>query len=102
MTQSDLQAKLIRAARLEKPSDAVPYAFEKRVMARLGERGTDALGYWAQSLWRAVAPCAAIAMVLGVWTYVASPELASSPEEFAQHFESTVLADTVSAEFYTE
>jgi len=35
MNASDLQTKLIEAARKEPPQDQVPYAFEKRIMAHL-------------------------------------------------------------------
>jgi len=98
MDMDILHTRLIKAARLDAPSENVPYAFEKRVMSRLGERRLDMWGYWAQALWRAVAPCAAIALLLGAWTVIDPSELASGPEEFAQHFENTVLADAVAAD----
>ncbi len=93
MDLAALHKRLIAAARTDVPSDAVPYAFEKRVMANLGRRKPDRLEYWAHSLWRAVAPCAAVALLLGVWS-AATPADASGTEEFAQHFESTLLADS--------
>lgn len=91
-----LHARLIKAARLEVPSDQVSYAFEKRVMSRLGERRVDLWGYWAQSLWRAVVPCVAIALLFGAWTALDATGFPPATEEFAQHFENTVLADAVS------
>jgi hypothetical protein len=101
MDPTILHAKLINAARLDAPSDQVPYAFEKGVMARLESARVDYLGYWAQSLWRAVAPCAAIAMFLGAWSLLASERL-GNPEEFAQHFESTIFAAATSEQTLTD
>ena len=37
MNLAELERKLIAAARANPPSDRVPYAFEKRIMARLAE-----------------------------------------------------------------
>jgi hypothetical protein len=91
MDPSVLQSKLIEAARLDTPGTEVPYAFEKRVMANLSRAKPDRVNFWAQALWRAVAPCAAVALMLAAWTFLGSGET-SAPEEFAQHFESTVLA----------
>jgi hypothetical protein len=93
MDPTTLHEKLIQAARRDTPSDHVPYAFSQRVMSRLAPAPApvDQLGYWAQSLWRAVAPCAAVAMLLVAWTLLGS-EAVGGTEEFAQHFENTVLA----------
>ena len=38
MNLAELERKLIAAARANPPSDRVPYAFEKRIMARLAAR----------------------------------------------------------------
>lgn len=62
-----LYARLIAAARLDTPSDHVPYAFEQRVLACLGgRRRADAWTAWSALLWRAVLPCAAIMLLAGV------------------------------------
>lgn len=88
MNIQKLQEKLLRAARAEKPSDHVPYAFEKRIMARLKESHVvDAWGYWNRMLWRATAPCAAIMIAISAWTFYTAP--ASGPEV---DLEDTVLA----------
>jgi hypothetical protein len=97
-----LQTKLLRAARTDIPSDAVPYCFEKRVMARI--QALPAPDKWSalsQALWRAAAPCAAVAIMLCAWT-VFVPETTSPTDEFAQHFENTVLAGITSDQFAGE
>ena len=94
MDQTELERKLIKAARGDTPSDAVPFLFARRVMARIAvtpEAVVDPVTVWARALWRAAAPCAAIAMLLGAWTLL-EPE-SSGQDEFAQHFENTILAD---------
>ena len=57
MNLAELERKLIAAARANPPSDRVPYAFEKRIMARLAARPVaDGWALWARALWRAAAP----------------------------------------------
>ncbi len=95
MDLNNLQKKLLAAARADSPSDRVPYAFEKRVMARLGRSPVRDLGaLWAQALWRATAPCAAIMLLLGAWAVFApDPQVGST--DFSEDFENTVLAAVV-------
>jgi hypothetical protein len=70
MTHTKLEAKLLAAARAHPPSAQVPYAFEKRIMARLAESPrVDAWAWWAGSLWRAAAPCLAVMVLVGVWSW---------------------------------
>lgn len=85
--------KLLKVARADKPSDSVPFTFEKRVMARIrAVRVVDPWAAWSQALWRATAPCAAVALMLGAWTFF-QPESSGDPgEELASHFEQTLLA----------
>ncbi|HYT62069.1 MAG TPA: hypothetical protein VEL06_17955 [Haliangiales bacterium] len=69
-----LQEKLLAAARANRPRQEVPYAFEKRVMARLaGKPAPDLLAIWNRTLWRAVAPCLVVTLLLGVWTFLSQP-----------------------------
>ena len=64
MNLPELQKKLIAAARANPPGDRVPYAFEKRIMARLeGRTAVDAWGLWGRALSRA-AICSVIFMLL--------------------------------------
>ena len=70
MNLSDLENKLIAAARKHPPSEAVPYAFEKRIMTRIQSRHrADPVSLWAASLWRAALACLAITLALGAWTH---------------------------------
>jgi hypothetical protein len=69
MNLVQLQKKLLAAARADRPREDVPYAFEKRIMARLALRtATDIVAIWNRTLWQAVAPCLAVVLLLGVWT----------------------------------
>jgi hypothetical protein len=90
MNLENLRAKLIAAARDNPPSDNVPYAFGKRVLARLaGRPAEDLFGIWGSALWKGAAACAAvtaISVVLSVWT------LQSATDTDDNSFETVVLA----------
>lgn len=91
MNQAELQHKLIAAARAHPPSDRVPFAFEKRVMAHLKSRGVpDAWALWGRALWQAAAPCIAVAVLLSAWLWFGPRN--SPNADLAQDFENTVLA----------
>ena len=91
MTLSALEKSLLAAARENLPSDQAPYAFEKRIMARLSASlAVDPWALWGRSLWRAALSCATIALVCGAWS-VASFNLSDS-ESFSQDLESAVYA----------
>jgi hypothetical protein len=105
MNASDLQTKLIEAARQEPPQDHVPYAFEKRIMAHLA--GLSPLNYWAlwgRPLWRAALSCVAVTLLCVVWSVAATtPKGAAasksdlsakpdSPDNFAQAFDRALFA----------
>jgi hypothetical protein len=92
MNQAELHRKLIAAARRNPPSERVPLAFEKRILARL--RGCPMVDHWAlwsQALWRAVAPCAAIMLLLGAWWWF-TPAGAPPANDLSQDLENTMLA----------
>jgi hypothetical protein len=92
MNLDNLENKLLNAARLVTPSDAVPYAFEKRIMARLSGRATGDLGAASiRALWRAAACSAAIAVVISVWMLLPSSGQRGSGD-LSQDFETTVYA----------
>jgi anti-sigma-K factor RskA len=91
MNHNELERKLIATARANPPSDAVPYAFEKRVMARLGTApALDRWADWSRALWRAAAPCVAVAVVLGAWT-VFTPDKAQASTNLSQELEATIF-----------
>jgi transposase len=92
MNVVELQKKLLAAARANRPDEHVPYAFEKRVMARLGEKpALDGLALWNRTLWRAAAPCVALTLLLGVWTLFA-PADENPGETLAADLETTLYA----------
>jgi hypothetical protein len=92
MNVSELQRKLLAAARAEQPSDAVPYAFEKRIMSQLTARvATDVRTLWGRILWRAAASCVAVTLLLGVCSLVFADRNGSA-ETLAADLEYTVLA----------
>src|SRR6478736_1348605 len=69
---------LFAAARVLPPSDSVPYAFEKRVMAGLNGSCPDEWANWSRLLWRAAAPCVGLTVLMGVWTAVSTHSLSPS------------------------
>ena len=92
MKVTQLERKLIAAARANPPSDRVPYAFEKRIMARLAAQPVpDDWALWARALWRAAAPCVAIMLLLGAWSFFA-PHNSTAANDVSQDLEKTLLA----------
>lgn len=90
MNVTELQAKLLKAARSNPPCDQVPYAFEKRIMAHLSKPVVDAWGLWGAALWRAAAACVVAMVLLGGWSFHES----TPPDgtDFTQAFENSVFA----------
>jgi hypothetical protein len=78
------------AARNHPPSDRVPYAFEKRIMARLTAAPLDLWGLWSQMLWRAAVSCVAIMLCCSAWIVWRSNAFPGA--DFSQQFESAVFA----------
>lgn len=97
MKLENLHNKLIASARAHQPSDRVPYAFEKRIMARLasGPR-VDLLGDWSAALWRAAVTCLAITLLTGAWSMYSSHR--SGAGDFSQQFETAVFASAGSVD----
>ena len=96
MNLDNLQHKLIAAARSVQPSDRVPYAFEKRVMARLAEVRADLLGAWSHALWRAAVVCVAVMLLAGAWLF--STATSERESDFSQEFETAVFASAGSSD----
>jgi hypothetical protein len=94
MNVDELQRKLIAAARGQTPSDAVPYAFEKRILQQIKSMAApDIWAGWAQALWRAAAPCVGIALLLAAWSMLnTSSNPSNTVPDISQQFENTVLA----------
>ena len=92
MKITELQKKLLAAARLALPSDTVPYAFEKRIMACIAALPKpDSLSMWAWGLWRAAVPCIAIMMLMCVWAFF-SGDFNGLTESSAADLETALLA----------
>jgi hypothetical protein len=90
MNLNNLQHKLIAAARAMEPSDRVPHAFEKRIMARLSESAGDLLGAWSVALWRAALGCVLIATLSGALSLWSNHQRNNG--DFSQEFETAVFA----------
>ncbi len=92
MNVVELQKKILAAARLLPTSTQVPFAFEKRIMARIvSEAAVDVWTLWSRLLWKAAAPCVAITLVMGVWAAISS-DLNLATDTLAADLEDTVLA----------
>jgi hypothetical protein len=91
MNLNELQRKLLAAGRSNPPGDTVPYGFQTRVMARLRSRALpDGWTGWGRGLWQAAVPCLGIMLLIGAWSYLATPTPTSV--DLSQDFENTVLA----------
>jgi len=92
MNLVELKKKLLAAARRNPPSDRVPYAFEKRIMARLTAQPLlDTWTFLTRGFWRAATPCIAVAVLLGAWALFAPLENPTTGT-VSQDFENTLLA----------
>ena len=96
MNLDNLRTNLIAVARATPPDDRVPYAFEKRVMARLMIGRVDLLGAWSTALWRAAVSCVAIMLLSGAWSLWANYQ--HSKGSFSQEFETAVFASAGSSD----
>lgn len=78
MNLAELERRLLAAARAHPPGDAVPYAFEQRILARLkAAPAADPLAFWARALWRGALSCLAVVLLLGAFSWLNPP--ASDP-----------------------
>jgi len=93
MNLEPLRQKLLSAACANPPDNRVPYAFEKRIMARLATKPAMDLGaLWARALWRGAAPCVAVSLLLlGISSFVGT-DTSSANEERSPDLEETMLA----------
>jgi hypothetical protein len=92
MNLVELEKKLLAAAKGNPPSDAAPHAFEQRIMAQLGARPPpDHWAWWSNALWRAVAPCLGVMLLLGAWAIV-SGSFGGLGDSLASDLESTLYA----------
>jgi hypothetical protein len=93
MNLTELQKKLIAAARANVPGDHVPYAFEKRVTALLAARvAPQNLNLWVCGLWRAAVSCVAITLLFGAWAVFNPTTSTSTTDDLSQNLDNTLLA----------
>lgn len=89
MNLEQLQAKLLAAARKNIPSDHVPFAFEKRIMAHLPRPIADVWELWSRALWRAAAVSVLAMALLGGWSF---QTVSNENPDLSEEFENTVYA----------
>ena len=99
MNLADLQQKLTAAARLQRPDERVPYAFEKRIMALIAARAAESGRLlWARGLWRAAVSCVVLAAVCGAVFFFAPISAPDNGNDLSQDFENTLLASVDQAD----
>ena len=82
--------KLLAAARAVTPEPRVPYAFEKRIMARLeGLKPQDSWALWGTALWRGAVFCLTLTMLLVAGSMFLP---ARNPDTLTQAVQSTLFA----------
>ncbi len=92
MDLAELQKKLLAVARENRPAATVPYAFEKRVLALVASlHPADVWEQLARGLWRAVAPCVAVMVLLCAWSLF-HPLPSSAGNDLTVEFDRMVLA----------
>jgi hypothetical protein len=97
MNLNNLQTKLLAVARAVPPDARVPYAFEKRIMARLADGvSVDLLSVWSHALGRAALSCVAIMLLSGAWFIWSDHQ--QSKIDFSQELETAVLASAGSVD----
>jgi hypothetical protein len=78
MNLDKLQTKLLAAAKEAPARDTVPYAFEKRIMARLRAiPRPDPVSWWNRMLWRASVPCILVMLSVSLWALLAPDSTAA-------------------------
>ncbi len=88
---------MLAAARANPPSEHVPLAFERRILAHLTAKpAVDLAALWARALWRAAIPCVAVTVLLGALSFAPSgaADNATNEIELSAAFEETLLAST--------
>jgi hypothetical protein len=92
MNEDNLLNQLFRAARAHPPEEAVPYAFQHRVMARIHALPLpDPSTFWAVQLWRAATPCFLVMLAVTLLTLL-DPGFRNGTENLALDLERLILA----------
>jgi hypothetical protein len=90
MNLEQLQKKLVSVARQNPPGDQVPYAFEKRIMARLKTASVDLWAGWSKALWRSAIACVVVVVGISLWS--AAPMQRTDADNMSDEFENAVFA----------
>ena len=91
MNLEHLEQKILTVARRQQPSDHVPYAFEKRIMALLKDPARRVADLqWGAALWRASIPCVAIGLFASALAFFSAAPV-TGPDLLAD-MENAVLA----------
>jgi hypothetical protein len=90
MNLTELQNKLLAAARRNPPDGQVPYAFEKRIMARLTAmpKPSEWLA-WSRALWFGAAACVAVAVLTSVLPVQVADD---DDDSFSEGVEQSIMA----------
>ncbi len=92
MNPAELHRKMIAIARQNPPSDRVPLAFEKRIMALVREGlARDPWELWAGALWRGAMACVVVTLLFSAISLLV-PRSGSTSNDLSQDFETTMLA----------
>jgi hypothetical protein len=94
MNLTELNRKLIAAARADQPSDRVPYAFEQRIMAHItGRAAVDPWGFWSRALSRSAMFCVAVMLLItGISFYLPATNQSDNNLSLSQDVEKTLFA----------
>jgi hypothetical protein len=89
MNLTELQNKLLAAARRNPPDRQVPYAFEKRLMAHLTAmpKPSEWLA-WTRALWFGAAACVAVAVLTSVLPVQATDD---DDDSFSEGVEQSIM-----------
>lgn len=88
---SDLNRKLIAAARATPSDNQVPYAFEKRIMALVaGKSAVDPWDIWGRALTRAAACCVVLMLLMAAGSYYLFPR--SNQDSLSVEAQKTLFA----------
>jgi hypothetical protein len=90
MNLLELHKRLIAAARATPPDVRVPYAFEKRIMARLaGQTALNVWDLWGRALSRAAVCCVMFMLAVVIGSYFLP---AGNSDSLSQEVEKTLFA----------
>lgn len=93
-----LRQRLLAAGRGLPISDQVPYAFEKRVMARLlRPKALDPWLFWNRILWRCAGPCVALTLLVGALAWWGPGEIRVA-DSLTTDLETVVYAPLLAAQ----